>query len=89
MALQMSYTAPDGTTYPACYCPISYVLAYPETATLVVSYYADKASFEAGADALKVGNYDAATAQLDGAIFANGYTYLLTLPDFAGAAIVP
>lgn len=89
MALQMNYTAPDGTNYPACYITISYVLAYPQSSTIVASFYPDKATFDAGGDALKAPGYDAQTAQLEGALFANGYAYLLTLPDFAGAIEVP
>lgn len=89
MALQMNYTAPDGINYPECYIAISYVQAYPETATLVTSFFADKATFEAQGNALKVGNYDTATSTLNGGIFANSYTYLLSLPDFAGAHEVP
>lgn len=89
MALQMNFTAPDGATYPECYIIINYALAYPAQSTLVASFYADKAALEAGDNALQVSNFDLPTATLDGAIFANAYAYLLTLPEFAGAIEVP
>lgn len=89
MALQMPYTAPDGATYPECFIPISYVLAYPAMSTIIASFYANRATFEAGGNALQAPLFDAPTAQLNGAIFANAYAHLLTLPEFAGAVVVP
>lgn len=89
MALQMNFTADDGTVYPECYITINYVQADPAESTLVVCYFADKAAQEAGADPIKVSQYSVATSMLDGGIFANAYTHLLTLPEFAGAQPVP
>lgn len=89
MALQMNFTADDGTVYPACYIPLVNVIADPVDAVVTVNYYADKAAFEAGAAPLQLRSFQTATSDLSGNIIPAAYTYLLTLPDFAGAIEVP
>lgn len=89
MALQMSYTAPDGVAYPECYVRATYILAYPESSSIVTDFYANRQAFDDGAGPVNGALFPAETAVLDGAIFANAYAYLLTLPEFAGAIEVP
>lgn len=89
MALEMSFTADDGTVYPACYIPLLNVIADPADAVVTVNFYADKAAFDAGAAPLQLRSFQTATPDLVGNVIPAAYTYLLTLPDFAGAHEVP
>lgn len=90
MALQLDWTAPDGANYPECYVKIIVLTATPNDATLATNWYADRSAWEAGAVPLLQNGYVAPVSAFDdGPIFAAGDLFLLTLPDFAGATIVP
>lgn len=89
MALQMSFTADDGTVYPECYVSLVNVIATLDDALVTVNYYADRAAFEAGAAPLKLRSFQTDVDSLPGNIIPASYAYLLTLPDFAGAIEVP
>jgi hypothetical protein len=89
MALQMSYTAEDGTVYPECYVQISNIIAMPDQSMICTNYFANIAAHDAGSLPLCQPAYHPATTLFDtGPIFDVAYDYLLTLPEFAGAVPV-
>ena len=89
MALQMPYTAEDGTFYPMCYVLVSSIIAMPETSMICTNFFADQAAYESGGLPLSQPAFHPATTLFDaGPIFNVSYDYLLTLPEFAGAVIV-
>lgn len=89
MALQMSFTAEDGTTYPACYIPISAIILATSGATICTNFFADEATYHASGLPLTQPAFSCDLSVFDaGAPFESAYTFLLTLPDFAGAVIV-
>ena len=89
MALQMNFTAPDGTVYPECYIPLVNVVADLTDAVVTVNFYASRATFDAGAAPLQLLSYQTAVGELHGDVIQAAYAYLLTLPEFAGAIEVP
>lgn len=90
MALQMSYTAEDGTVYPECYILVSSIIVMPETSMICTNFFSDRAAYDAGSLPLAQPAFNPSTTLFDtGPIFSVTYNYLLTLPDFAGATIVP
>lgn len=89
MALQMSFTAEDGTVYPECYVSLVTVVATLDEALVNVNYYADRASFENHAASLQLRSFQTDVDSLQGNVIPAAYAYLLTLPDFAGAIEVP
>lgn len=88
MALQMSYTSPEGQVYPECYIVLTAIVLSPSGATLCTNYYAEKAVFDEGGLPLVQPAYRSEISLYDtGPAFNVSYQYLLTLPDFAGAVI--
>lgn len=88
MALQLAWTANE-TTYPNAYARIINVAVDPRYSWIVVGIYADEAARWAGADAVKLETFIAATPSLTGDIYTAAYEHLTTLPQFAGAVDVP
>jgi hypothetical protein len=74
-----------GVTYPASYARILYVRTLPSDSYIFVCWYADEAARQAGADPVKVYEYQAPTAVLSGDIYPAAYSWIKTLPEFAGA----
>ena len=90
MALQMNWTSPEGTNYPECYIKIVVITAVPDEATLAVNWYADRAAWEAGLVPLLQSGCVAPISVFDiGPMFSVADSYLLTLPEFSSATIVP
>lgn len=90
MALQMAWTAPDGAYYPEAYIKIIVVTATPDEATLACNWYADQAAWAAGLVPLLQNGYVTPTSTFaTGPLFDVADAYLVTLPEFSGAVIVP
>lgn len=102
MALVVSLTLPsttvliDGavvevpeTTYPTAYARVMVSRAQADTSYVCVCWYADEAARFAGADPVKVFEYSTKTSDLKGDYFPAVYSFLKTLPDFAGATDHP
>lgn len=91
MALQMSYTSPDGTVYSKCYIPISAIILAPSGGTICTNFFADETVYCKGGLPLSQPAFQVDLSLWDqsGKPFDIGYDYLLTLPEFAGAVLVP
>ena len=89
MSLQMSYTAADGTVYPECFVNLPYILCYPDTAEIMTSYFANHQAFIDRENPIYATTYSTTTDSIDGDLFPHATAYLLTLPEFAGAVVVP
>lgn len=76
-------------TYPSAYARILVSRAHSDTSYVCVCWYADEAARFAGADPVKLYEYATKTSDLKGDYFPAVYTWLKTLPDFAGATDHP
>ncbi len=98
MALKVSLTIPpnripetpdevaeQAQEFPESYARILYVRSMAQDSFIFVCWYANEAARLAGEDAVKVYEYQTATASLPGDIYPAAYAYLKTLPEFAGA----
>ena len=86
MALQMSYTSPEGEVYTEAYLYIPAVVFTPELATISLNWYANKSEQEAGSIPLNQTGYGVPTSDFpSGNVFDAAYIHLLTLPEFETA----
>ncbi len=90
MALQMVTTdSPVGFTFPASYCKINSITADKEVSILNMAWFADEQARIDGKNPIKVNVYQMVNAAPgQSATYAEGYTYLKTLPEFVGAVDV-
>lgn len=91
MALQMEYISGDGTVYPQCYVKVTAIVLSLSGGTICANFYADRSVWDGGGLPLVQPAYNADIAIWDsaGQPFDIAYDYLLTLPEFSGAVMVP
>ena len=90
MALQMVTTdSPVGFTFPASYCKINSITGDKEMTLLNMAWFADEQARLDAKNPIKVNVYQMTNAAAGViASYAEGYDYLKTLPEFAGAVDV-
>ena len=102
MALTLSLTMPATTalvddavvevpeiTYPTSYARVLVSRAMSDKSYICVCWYADQEARLAGTDPVKLQEFVTTTASLVGDYFPAVYSFLKTLPDFAGATDHP
>ena len=90
MALEMDYTDPNGNRYPNCYIVITSIVFVPDNAAICTNWYHDKSEWDAGLMPFQQPAYTTSVDTFDTLpVFTAAYDYLLTLPEYAGAQIVP
>lgn len=76
-------------TYPTAYARILVSRAMADTSYICVSWYADEAARFAGTDPVKLAEFTTKTSDLKGDYFPAVYSFLKSLPEFAGATDHP
>ena len=83
MALTLAISTPFGIDLPTAYAKISSFGGNKDCFTFQVDYFATQAARDAGTPVVKSESYQFNT--VDPQNIASLYTYLKTLPEFAGA----
>jgi hypothetical protein len=86
MALQFNYTSQYGTTHPTAYGVVQSFNGTISSISFNIAIYADEAALTANNKPLAVPRYS--IPYTPGADLSALYTYLLTLPEYAGAVTV-